>query len=61
MINIPKGTKDMLPTESYKWNYIKTCARKVAKNYNMKEIATPVFEHTELFVRGVGDSSDIVN
>lgn len=61
MINIPKGTKDMLPTESYKWNYIKTCARNIAKNYNIKEIATPVFEHTELFVRGVGDSSDIVN
>ena len=61
MINIPKGTKDMLPTESYKWNYIKSRARAVAKNYNMKERATPVFEHTELFVRGVGDSSDIVN
>lgn len=61
MINIPKGTKDMLPTESYKWNYIKNSAKAIAKRYNIKEIATPVFEHTELFVRGVGDSSDIVN
>lgn len=61
MINIPKGTKDMLPTESYKWNYIKGRARDIAKKYNIKEISTPVFEHTELFVRGVGDSSDIVN
>lgn len=61
MINIPKGTKDMLPTESYKWDYIKNSAKVIAKRYNIKEIATPVFEHTELFVRGVGDSSDIVN
>ena len=61
MINIPKGTKDMLPNESYKWNYIKNKARDIAKKYNLKEIATPVFEHTELFVRGVGNSSDIVN
>lgn len=61
MINIPKGTKDMLPTESYKWDYIKNSAKAIAKRYNIKEISTPVFEHTELFVRGVGDSSDIVN
>lgn len=61
MINIPKGTKDMLPQESYKWNYIKEQAREIARRYNIKEISTPVFEHTELFVRGVGNSSDIVN
>lgn len=61
MINIPKGTKDMLPNESYKWNYIKNKAREIARKYNIKEISTPVFEHTELFVRGVGKSSDIVN
>lgn len=61
MINIPKGTKDMLPTESYKWQQVRDNAMKIAKLYNIKEISTPVFEHTELFVRGVGNSSDIVN
>lgn len=61
MINIPKGTKDVLPQDSYKWQYIESVARKVAKDYNLKEIRTPVFEHTELFQRGVGDTTDIVN
>ena len=61
MINIPKGTKDVLPSESYKWHYIENAAHLVAKLYNFKEIRTPVFEHTELFLRGVGDTTDIVN
>ena len=61
MINIPKGTKDVLPREAYKWHYIEDAARKTAELYNMKEIRTPVFEHTELFLRGVGDTTDIVN
>ncbi len=61
MINIPKGTKDVLPSESYKWHYVYKVIDKIAKRYNLKEIMTPTFEHTELFVRGVGDSSDIVN
>lgn len=61
MINIPKGTKDVLPAESYKWHFIENQARKIAKTFNLKEIRTPVFEHTELFLRGVGDTTDIVN
>ncbi|MBR1748091.1 MAG: histidine--tRNA ligase [Clostridia bacterium] len=61
MINIPKGTKDVLPSEVYKWHYIEGEVRKVAGLFGYKEIRTPVFEHTELFLRGVGDTTDIVN
>lgn len=60
MINIPKGTKDVLPSESYKWQYVEDKARKIASKYNVKEIRTPVFEHTELFLRGVGETTDVV-
>lgn len=60
MINIPKGTKDVLPAESYKWQYVENVARQTAKLFGVKEIRTPVFEHTELFNRGVGDTTDIV-
>ena len=61
MITIPKGTKDVLPQESYKWHYLENLVRGVAKDFNAKEIRTPIFEHTELFLRGVGDTTDIVN
>lgn len=61
MINVPKGTKDVLPYESYKWHYIEDTVRFVAKTFGANEIRTPVFEHTELFLRGVGDTTDIVN
>ncbi|MBR6737643.1 MAG: histidine--tRNA ligase [Clostridia bacterium] len=61
MINIPKGTKDVLPLESYKWHYIENIARETASLFGVKEIRTPTFEHTELFLRGVGDTTDIVN
>ena len=61
MINIPKGTKDVLPKDAYKWQYIEEKARKVASVYGVKEIRTPIFEHTEVFLRGVGDTTDIVN
>ena len=61
MINIQKGTKDMLPKDSYKWNKVRQVANELARKYNLTEIATPVFESTELFVRSDGDSSDIVN
>ena len=60
MINIPKGTKDVLPADSYKWQFVENACRETAKLFNLKEIRTPVFEHTELFQRGVGDTSDIV-
>lgn len=61
MIQIPKGTKDVLPSEVYLWHHVEETARKTAEQFAFKEIRTPVFEHTELFVRGVGDTTDIVN
>ena len=56
----PKGTKDMLPQDAYKWHFVEKTFRDVAKYYGMREIRTPMFEHTELFARGVGDTTDIV-
>ena len=61
MINIPKGTKDVLPSEAYKWHFVENTARRIAALYGLREIRTPTFEHTELFLRGVGDTTDIVN
>ncbi len=61
MINIPKGTKDVLPKDSYKWQYIEKIARQTAKEFAVNEIRTPTFEHTEVFARGVGETTDIVN
>jgi histidyl-tRNA synthetase len=61
MINIQKGTKDMLPKDSYKWQKVRDVMRELSRKYNLKEISTPVFESTDLFVRSDGDSSDIVN
>lgn len=60
MINLPKGTKDVLPQDSYRWHYVEDIVRDVARCYNAHEIRTPVFEHTELFLRGVGDTTDVV-
>lgn len=56
----PRGTHDVLPKESYKWQYIEGIAKKIAENFGYKEIRTPVFEHTELFERGIGDTTDVV-
>ncbi|MDE6274147.1 MAG: histidine--tRNA ligase [Clostridiales bacterium] len=61
MINIPKGTKDVLPSEVYLWQHVEKTARETAAGFGFREIRTPVFEHTELFLRGVGDTTDIVN
>lgn len=60
MIQKPKGTRDILPDESYKWQTIENKIRNVLKTYNYKEIRVPVFEHTELFQRGVGETTDVV-
>lgn len=60
MINIPKGTKDVLPSESYKWHYVESKARETARLYGFREIRTPSFEHTELFTRSIGDDTDVV-
>lgn len=59
-IQAPKGTKDVTPRESYKWQYIEKIARETCDNFGFNEIRTPVIEHTELFLRGVGDTTDIV-
>jgi len=60
MINIPKGTKDVLPGESYKWQYVEKKFKETVDKYGFKEIRTPMFEHTELFARGIGDTTDVV-
>lgn len=59
-VNAPKGTKDMLPEEAYRWHWVEGMMRGIARTYGYREIRTPVFEHTELFLRGVGDTTDIV-
>ncbi len=56
----PKGTRDILPSDIYKWHYLEKTFSKVCENFGYNEIRFPVFEHTELFQRGVGDTTDIV-
>ncbi|MCC3356597.1 histidine--tRNA ligase [Bacillus sp. REN16] len=60
MVNIPRGTQDILPGNVEKWQYIEEKARDICKRFNYKEIRTPIFEHTELFLRSVGETTDIV-
>ena len=55
-----KGTEDVLPGQSYRWQFIENIMREEAANFGLKEIRTPVFEHTELFARGVGATTDVV-
>ena len=54
LIKAPKGTRDILPGEIYKWQYIQKIMAKLCRNFGYNEIRLPVFEHTELFQRGVG-------
>src|SRR5690625_2040500 len=56
----PRGTTDILPKDAKKWQYVEDKIRKICDRYHYKEIRTPLFEHTEVFQRGVGDSTDIV-
>lgn len=60
-IQAPRGTLDILPTDSWKWQVVERIARETAALYAFAEIRTPTFEHTELFHRGVGETSDIVH
>lgn len=60
MIKMPRGTQDILPQDSAKWRYIENRLHTLMELYNYKEIRTPIFESTELFARGVGDSTDVV-
>ncbi len=61
MIKAQRGTKDILPNEIMTWQEVENKARELFQGANYKEIRTPIFEGTELFKRGVGDSTDIVN
>ncbi len=57
---IPRGTFDILPKDSYKWQYVTNVFKEVVRTYNYQEIITPIFEKSEVFERSVGESSDIV-
>lgn len=58
--NAIKGTLDVLPKESYKTQYVESAVREIAENFGFYEMRTPVFEHTELFQRSVGETTDVV-
>ena len=60
LTNAPKGTKDILPEQVYKWHYVEKKFADICRKYGFKEIRTPIFEHTELFTRGIGDTTDVV-
>lgn len=60
LINAPKGTKDILPGQVYKWHYVEKKFADICRKYGFKEIRTPMFEHTEIFARGIGDTTDVV-
>lgn len=60
LIKAPRGTNDVLPSDSYKWRYVEAVADKTALSAGYKEVRFPTFEETELFARGVGDTTDIV-
>ena len=56
----PRGTKDITPKDVYKWHYIEKKFREICALYGYEEIRTPIFEHTEVFARSVGDTTDVV-
>jgi histidyl-tRNA synthetase len=60
-ISGPKGVLDILPAESWRWQAVEQIARDISRVYHFAEIRTPIFEHTELFHRGVGETSDVVS
>ena len=59
-VQIPRGTQDILPEQAAVWQYIENVARDLCRRYQYNEIRTPIFEHTEVFTRGVGETTDIV-
>lgn len=60
MIIAPKGTKDVTPSEAFKWHFVEDTIKERADVYGYREMRTPTFEYTELFQRGVGDTTDVV-
>jgi histidyl-tRNA synthetase len=61
LTNAPRGTKDILPDQIANWLFVEDKIRTICKNYGYEEIRTPVFEHTELFQRGIGEGTDVVD
>ncbi len=59
-IQRPKGTQDVVPSQMYKWNTVESIVKEAATNYGFREIRIPTFEETSLFVRSVGDTTDVV-
>ncbi len=57
----PRGTQDVLPVESWKWQRVESVFRETAARFGYEEIRTPIFEETELFARGIGNATDIVS
>ena len=60
LTNAPRGTKDILPEQINGWQYVENEFRKICASYGYEEIRTPTFEHTELFQRGIGEATDVV-
>ena len=60
MIQRPKGTRDLLPEDTYKWQELEANLKEVLEGFGFEEIRVPVFEHTEVFQRGVGETTDVV-
>lgn len=60
MLQRPKGTRDLLPEDTNKWQYVEKKVKYVLEEYGFREIRVPVFEYTELFQRGVGETTDVV-
>lgn len=59
-IKAPKGTQDIMPEEVYKWHFLENKLREICEKFGYRELRTPTFEHTELFKRGVGETTDVV-
>ncbi|MDD2206760.1 MAG: histidine--tRNA ligase [Aminobacterium sp.] len=59
-IKAPRGVRDILPEESWKWAYVLNVAAEVARDFGYSEVHLPIFEHTELFSRGIGETTDVV-
>ena len=60
LVTRPRGTNDFLPGETEKWQYLESLLRDICARFGYEEIRTPIFEETDLFKRGVGDTTDIV-
>ena len=61
LTNAPRGTKDILPAQVENWLFIEDKIRDICRRYGYEEIRTPIFEHTELFQRGIGEGTDVVD